>query len=236
MMFPVVRELVADGVPVVTACRVLHVSTSGYYDWRDRPPSARAVGDIALTETITAAHVASYGTYGARRIHAECGSVRACGPAAGGSNGLMRALGCRACTGAGCVAARGGARRRCRARTWWPGRTTRVPSEAHRAPAAEITGQRRGDRVTTAPLSRSAQRRVVTASNWTYSARSVRRMPRVQLACRVFQRLSPPKTLLRHFGSRGQQRHQLVWRAKSSRRQRRLLFVSAAGSLGRPRD
>jgi hypothetical protein len=71
MMFPVVRELVADGVPVVTACRVLHVSTSGYYDWRDRPPSARAVGDTALTETITAAHAASYGTYGARRIHAE---------------------------------------------------------------------------------------------------------------------------------------------------------------------
>ena len=42
MIYPVVRELAADGVPVATACRVLDVSTSGYYDWDSRPASARA--------------------------------------------------------------------------------------------------------------------------------------------------------------------------------------------------
>jgi putative transposase len=71
MSYPVVRELAGDGVPVATACRVLRVSASGYYAWRGRPLSARTVADARLTATITAAHAASYGTYGARRVHAE---------------------------------------------------------------------------------------------------------------------------------------------------------------------
>ena len=71
MIYPVVFELAAGGIPVAVACRVLGASTSGYYDWRDRPPSPRAVADAALSETITAAHRASHGTYGSRRLHAE---------------------------------------------------------------------------------------------------------------------------------------------------------------------
>jgi putative transposase len=71
MIYPVVRELAADGVPVATACRVLQVSASGFYDWLDREPSARERADAALTESIAAVHAASYGTYGARRVHAE---------------------------------------------------------------------------------------------------------------------------------------------------------------------
>ena len=66
-----VRELAADGVPVATACRVLQVSTSGFYDWLGREPSTRERADAALTETIAAVHAASYGTCGARRVHAE---------------------------------------------------------------------------------------------------------------------------------------------------------------------
>src|SRR3954470_4058490 len=71
MIYPVVRELAADGIPVATACRVLQVSTSGFYDWLDREPSPRELADAELSETIAAVHTGSYGTYGARRVHAE---------------------------------------------------------------------------------------------------------------------------------------------------------------------
>ena len=57
--------------PVARLCRVLHVSSSGYYAWRQRHPSARAREDGVLTERITQIHQASRQTYGAPRIHAE---------------------------------------------------------------------------------------------------------------------------------------------------------------------
>jgi putative transposase len=52
-------------------CRVLGVSSSGYYAWAKRARSARAIGDAALIERIGAIHAASHGTYGSPRIHAE---------------------------------------------------------------------------------------------------------------------------------------------------------------------
>jgi transposase InsO family protein len=58
-------------VPVAVACRVLKVSTSGYYEWLTRPPSARQVSDEALTATIRQVHRDSRGTYGAPRVLAE---------------------------------------------------------------------------------------------------------------------------------------------------------------------
>ena len=57
--------------PIATMCRVLEVSTSGYYAWRDRPPSEREREDAALTERVGAIHEASFGTYGAPRVHSE---------------------------------------------------------------------------------------------------------------------------------------------------------------------
>ncbi len=52
-------------------CRLLGVSTSGYYCWRDRPPSARALSDEVLTEKIRLVHTQSRETYGYRRIRTE---------------------------------------------------------------------------------------------------------------------------------------------------------------------
>src|SRR3982751_197900 len=56
---------------VRTMCRVLQVSASGYYAWRDRAPSARAVADAVLTERIRQVHAESHHTYGMPRVRAE---------------------------------------------------------------------------------------------------------------------------------------------------------------------
>ncbi len=50
--------------PVATMCRVLEISTSGYYAWRQRPPSQRAREDARLQERIGTIHQESRGTYG----------------------------------------------------------------------------------------------------------------------------------------------------------------------------
>jgi len=56
---------------VAQMCALLEVSTSGYYAWLKRSPSARARADRELTETIREIWKASDGTYGAPRVHAE---------------------------------------------------------------------------------------------------------------------------------------------------------------------
>lgn len=58
-------------LPLRTVCRVLRVSPSGYYDWRDRAPSARSISDAVLTEQIRCVHQASDGTYGMPRVRAQ---------------------------------------------------------------------------------------------------------------------------------------------------------------------
>jgi putative transposase len=58
-------------VSVRAMCRVLGVSHSGYYDWRDRAPSARAIADAVLTERIREVHKASDETYGMPRVRAQ---------------------------------------------------------------------------------------------------------------------------------------------------------------------
>ena len=57
--------------PVRTMCRVLGVSSSGYYAWRARPQSARARANELLLDRIREIHAISYETYGSPRIHAE---------------------------------------------------------------------------------------------------------------------------------------------------------------------
>ena len=57
--------------PVKILCRVLRVSRAGYYAWRQRPLSARAVHDEVLITAIRTSHEHSRGTYGVPRIHAD---------------------------------------------------------------------------------------------------------------------------------------------------------------------
>jgi putative transposase len=56
---------------VATMCRVLGVSTSGYYAWVGREPGKRAGEDAVLRKRIEAIHQRSRGTYGRPRVHAE---------------------------------------------------------------------------------------------------------------------------------------------------------------------
>jgi transposase InsO family protein len=50
-------------------CKVLEVSPSGYYAWRDRPPSAREMANKELKQEIKTAFEESGETYGSPRIY-----------------------------------------------------------------------------------------------------------------------------------------------------------------------
>jgi putative transposase len=72
MMFTFIAESCSD-LPVATSCRVMKVTTSGFYEWRQREsdPAPRVREDHELTDTIIEVHRQSRGTYGAPRVHAE---------------------------------------------------------------------------------------------------------------------------------------------------------------------
>jgi putative transposase len=57
--------------PIAFMCTRLEVTTSGFYAWRKRPPSARALADGALLKEVRAIHAASGGRYGSPRVHRE---------------------------------------------------------------------------------------------------------------------------------------------------------------------
>jgi transposase InsO family protein len=57
--------------PTRLMCRVLEVSTGGYYEWRRRPPSARQERSEALAAEIKVIHREVKARYGSPRIHAE---------------------------------------------------------------------------------------------------------------------------------------------------------------------
>lgn len=56
--------------PVRLLCRLLGVAESGYYAWRQRPPSQRAEQDAQLLLAIRSVHQDSRGLYGSPRVHA----------------------------------------------------------------------------------------------------------------------------------------------------------------------
>lgn len=53
---------------VRTMCRVLRVSSSGFYEWLSRPLSSHEIEDRRLLPLIRASYTASGGVYGARRV------------------------------------------------------------------------------------------------------------------------------------------------------------------------
>jgi putative transposase len=69
--FAAIAKMAEEGHPAEVSCRVLSVSDAGFYAWRSRAPSARAIRHAWLTDVITQVHVESKGTYGALRVHAE---------------------------------------------------------------------------------------------------------------------------------------------------------------------
>jgi putative transposase len=58
MMYPLVRELAAEGIPVVVTCRVLGFTPQAYHKWKTRPVPARDWDDAHLVDA-------------AREIHAD---------------------------------------------------------------------------------------------------------------------------------------------------------------------
>ena len=71
--------------PVATQCRLLGVSTSGYYAWRRRGMSARAEADRELLSMIQVIHRrlpwhvwCTQDTCGARRQRSSCGAQASC--------------------------------------------------------------------------------------------------------------------------------------------------------------
>ena len=72
MIFAAIADWVdTDSFPVTFMCDQLGVSTSGYYKWRSRGPSAHERTDATLTALIRAFFVKLRGNPGVRRMHAE---------------------------------------------------------------------------------------------------------------------------------------------------------------------
>lgn len=56
MMFPLVLDLAADGVPVTVTCRVLGFSTQAFYKWKKDSVRQRDWGDADLINVARAIH------------------------------------------------------------------------------------------------------------------------------------------------------------------------------------
>jgi putative transposase len=67
----VIESTGGQGIDARHACRVLGVSRSGYYAWKDRPLSRTGLRRIWLAKEITEIHKESRGPYGVPRVTAE---------------------------------------------------------------------------------------------------------------------------------------------------------------------
>ena len=55
-MYPVIRELADDGIPVTVSTRVLDVARQPYYRWLKEPVGPVEARRVVLTEAVKAAH------------------------------------------------------------------------------------------------------------------------------------------------------------------------------------
>jgi len=70
MTYTFIAQRCSD-LPVAPCCRVMKVSTSGFYAWRANPISERDWDDAVLTNTVFDIHQMSRRSYGSPRVHAE---------------------------------------------------------------------------------------------------------------------------------------------------------------------
>lgn len=56
MMYPLVCDLAADGIPVAVTCRVLGFSKQAFYKWRAAPVTARDWADAHLINAALDVH------------------------------------------------------------------------------------------------------------------------------------------------------------------------------------
>ena len=120
MIYTFIARACTD-LPVSACCRVMRVSTSGFYAWRANPVRSKDLDDAYLSDTIVDIWTMSRRSYGSPRVHAElklgqdvrCSRKRV--------ERLMRQAGLPASTGAAGAAARGGTHRSSPPTTWSSG-------------------------------------------------------------------------------------------------------------------
>jgi hypothetical protein len=71
MIFRTIRDHLTPEFAVVDCCRVLKVSTSGYYRWCKQPDGIWTKRRTELVEQIRVVHEASRRTYGSPRVRSE---------------------------------------------------------------------------------------------------------------------------------------------------------------------
>ena len=55
-MYPLVRELAADGIPVAVTCRVLHIARQPYYRWLAAPVTTTELDEAYRADALFDAH------------------------------------------------------------------------------------------------------------------------------------------------------------------------------------
>ena len=96
MMFPLARDLAADGIPVAVTCRVLGFSRQAFYKWNTDPVSRRDWDDAHLINAALDIH-AGDPEFGYRFIADELPS-RGISPAKTASTGCVRSSGSSRCS------------------------------------------------------------------------------------------------------------------------------------------